>query len=29
GLPTPLSASVLETLADLDVFEQTNRLILK
>lgn len=27
--PTPLSTSVLETLADLDVFEQTNRLILK
>ncbi|MCM0673979.1 NUDIX domain-containing protein [Micromonospora phytophila] len=28
-LPVPLSASVTETLADLDVFEQTNRLILK
>ena len=28
-LPSPLSASVPETLADLDVFEQTNRLILK
>ncbi|WP_262283277.1 NUDIX domain-containing protein [Micromonospora sp. MA102] len=28
-LPTPLSGSVVETLADLDVFEQTNRLILK
>lgn len=27
--PAPLSASVPETLADLDVFEQTNRLILK
>lgn len=27
--PTPLSASVTETLADLAVFEQTNRLILK
>jgi ADP-ribose pyrophosphatase YjhB (NUDIX family) len=27
--PAPLSASVNETLADLDVFEQTNRLILK
>ncbi|MER5458841.1 NUDIX domain-containing protein [Micromonospora sp. NPDC002389] len=29
ALPQPLSTSVLETLADLDVFEQTNRLILK
>ncbi|WP_434742591.1 NUDIX domain-containing protein [Micromonospora sp. SH-82] len=28
-LPEPLSLSVPETLADLDVFEQTNRLILK
>ncbi|MEU0155646.1 NUDIX domain-containing protein [Micromonospora fulviviridis] len=28
-LPAPLSGSVIETLADLDVFEQTNRLILK
>ncbi|RKN48463.1 NUDIX domain-containing protein [Micromonospora endolithica] len=28
-LPGPLSASVPETLADLDVFEQTNRLLLK
>ncbi|MEO3781378.1 NUDIX domain-containing protein [Micromonospora sp. B11E3] len=28
-LPAPLSTSVTETLADLDVFEQTNRLILK
>lgn len=28
-LPAPLSASVAETVADLDVFEQTNRLILK
>ncbi|MFF5172801.1 NUDIX domain-containing protein [Micromonospora sp. NPDC000089] len=27
--PSPLSPSVPETLADLDVFEQTNRLILK
>ncbi|WP_431905530.1 NUDIX domain-containing protein [Micromonospora carbonacea] len=27
--PAPLSASVTETLADLDVFEQANRLILK
>ncbi|MER7330591.1 MULTISPECIES: NUDIX domain-containing protein [unclassified Micromonospora] len=27
--PAPLSSSVPETLADLDVFEQTNRLILK
>ncbi|MCG5447059.1 NUDIX domain-containing protein [Micromonospora sp. NIE79] len=27
--PAPLSTSVIETLADLDVFEQTNRLILK
>jgi ADP-ribose pyrophosphatase YjhB (NUDIX family) len=29
AFPTPLSASVTETLADLAVFEQTNRLILK
>ncbi|SCF02451.1 ADP-ribose pyrophosphatase YjhB, NUDIX family [Micromonospora haikouensis] len=27
--PAPLSASVTETLADLDVFEQANRMILK
>ncbi|SCL24793.1 ADP-ribose pyrophosphatase YjhB, NUDIX family [Micromonospora nigra] len=29
ALPAPLSVSVPETLADLDVFEKTNRLILK
>ncbi|MEV0810512.1 NUDIX domain-containing protein [Micromonospora sp. NPDC050200] len=29
AFPSPLSASVPETIADLDVFEQTNRLILK
>nr|WP_240956303.1 NUDIX domain-containing protein [Micromonospora sp. HNM0581] len=29
AMPQPLSGSVVETLADLDVFEQTNRLILK
>jgi ADP-ribose pyrophosphatase YjhB (NUDIX family) len=28
-LPAPLAASVAETLADLDMFEQTSRLILK